>query len=248
MNKYVVLIICLIIGVWVVWYSVYIENTEEETITKKTAYQEKENIEEQKTEEELRQELREKSDYVLDDTRNGEIYVDITNTENCNNYRSEEYGFQLNFPAREDGNNCKIIKKTNFSDWWSKFVYFQFLLEQDPGAGYWLTSNPILDNSELFTLDRDSEYYGESIIPEYGWYWSFILTIMDEDWFNDPEWDNDLIYTRKWMEEHIIWRGNKYYIKGDIDPEYSYYKLWYGVSDGETWYNYIKDHIDIFDI
>ena len=248
------LVVSLILGVWIILYTSIIDVSEEYyekwRIIK---FYERDNVSIEDTsqemrEEELREVFRQEADYVEEDLFDGEVYINITDIENCNEYRNEEYGFQLNFPPRPEGNDCKVIKKISFSEIWSVFIDFQFMLSADPEKWNGLWSNPILlSNTKLFDTDPESEYHDKWVIPLYWRYSSFILTIMDENWYNDPLWDH-LIYTREYMKEHIISQNNKYYFKVMIDPECSYYKFGYGISDGEKWYNYIKDHINVFDI
>jgi hypothetical protein len=67
-------------------------------------------------EEAIRKQFRKKADYIIADAFQGEVYINITDTENCNSYKNNEYGFALTFPPREAGNTCKVLKRISLID------------------------------------------------------------------------------------------------------------------------------------
>jgi hypothetical protein len=108
----------------------------------------------------LREQFRKSADYVVEDDFHGEVYINITDTEDCHSYKNEEYGFALTFPSRAEGNTCKVLQKTYFGKEGAFFVSFAFLLPDDPKKGNGLMSNPVgLYNTPLFVVDPDDERY-----------------------------------------------------------------------------------------
>lgn len=104
-----------------------------ETLQEELFFGDEQEIFSQTKEEILREYLRQEADYITENELDGELYITITDIENCNIYINEEYGFSFNFPAREEGGDtCKALKVISLNHDGAIFVRFNFLLPDDP--------------------------------------------------------------------------------------------------------------------